>query len=244
MSIIISSGGGADGSGIVSLGSGSHLAWYPTSSTTVDDAADLIHSAGALQLKDSTGVGDAVLVVSSTNDVAGRIARVIVNSTSSDLSGGGGDAFITFIADQPSGSSTTTFAMGIDVSDDSSFHLHAVSPMSGTPIMRADRSNGQVSFGGVGSQSIPILVIGQDANTGIYAPASDQWAITVGGTQAILCTTSIPLKANGDSVCIATAKTPANASDTGTTGQICWDTNYLYVCVATNTWKRSAISTW
>lgn len=37
---------------------------------------------------------------------------------------------------------------------------------------------------------------------------------------------------------------PASASDTGTTGQVAWDANYLYVCTATNTWKRSALSTW
>lgn len=29
---------------------------------------------------------------------------------------------------------------------------------------------------------------------------------------------------------------------TGTTGQICWDANYLYVCTATNTWKRSLLT--
>lgn len=43
---------------------------------------------------------------------------------------------------------------------------------------------------------------------------------------------------------VATAKTPSSASDTGMTGDIAWDSNYVYVCVATNTWKRSAISTW
>jgi hypothetical protein len=52
------------------------------------------------------------------------------------------------------------------------------------------------------------------------------------------------LQVNGDRVRIATAKTPASASDIGTTGEICWDANYVYVCTATNTWKRSAISTW
>jgi hypothetical protein len=52
------------------------------------------------------------------------------------------------------------------------------------------------------------------------------------------------LQVNGDRVRIATAKTPASASDTGTTGEICWDANYVYVCTATNTWKRTAISTW
>jgi len=49
---------------------------------------------------------------------------------------------------------------------------------------------------------------------------------------------------NGDRVRIATAKTPASASDTGVAGEICWDANYVYVCTATNTWKRTAISTW
>jgi len=43
---------------------------------------------------------------------------------------------------------------------------------------------------------------------------------------------------------ITTAQTPASASATGTAGTICWDTSYIYVCTATNTWKRAAISTW
>ena len=52
------------------------------------------------------------------------------------------------------------------------------------------------------------------------------------------------LQVNGNRVRIATAKTPASASDTGTTGEICWDADYIYVCTATNTWKRTAIATW
>ena len=43
---------------------------------------------------------------------------------------------------------------------------------------------------------------------------------------------------------IVTAETPASASATGAVGTICWDTSYIYVCTATNTWKRAAISTW
>ena len=27
-------------------------------------------------------------------------------------------------------------------------------------------------------------------------------------------------------------------------GDICWDSNYVYICVATNTWKRAALSSW
>jgi len=38
--------------------------------------------------------------------------------------------------------------------------------------------------------------------------------------------------------------TPASATAAGTTGEIAWDADYVYVCTATNTWKRVAISTW
>ena len=37
---------------------------------------------------------------------------------------------------------------------------------------------------------------------------------------------------------------PLVAGANGQAGQICWDANYLYVCVATNTWKRVALSSW
>ena len=37
---------------------------------------------------------------------------------------------------------------------------------------------------------------------------------------------------------------PSSASDTGTAGDIRYDADYIYVCVATDTWKRVAISTW
>lgn len=38
--------------------------------------------------------------------------------------------------------------------------------------------------------------------------------------------------------------TPASASATGTTGQILWDSSYIYIATGTNTWKRVAIATW
>jgi hypothetical protein len=49
---------------------------------------------------------------------------------------------------------------------------------------------------------------------------------------------------NDNRIRIATAKTPASATDTGVAGEICWDASYIYVCTAANTWKRTAISTW
>lgn len=40
------------------------------------------------------------------------------------------------------------------------------------------------------------------------------------------------------------ALTPASAVAAGTTGDIAWDTGFLYVATGTNTWKRVAIATW
>lgn len=47
-----------------------------------------------------------------------------------------------------------------------------------------------------------------------------------------------------NSIRVRTARTPASATDTGSQGEHAWDANYIYICTATNTWKRVAITTW
>ena len=44
-----------------------------------------------------------------------------------------------------------------------------------------------------------------------------------------------------DKINILNAKSPASSS-TGTTGDIAWDTGFLYVCTTTDTWKRVALT--
>jgi hypothetical protein len=53
------------------------------------------------------------------------------------------------------------------------------------------------------------------------------------------------LNITGNTLKIANARAPASASDTGVAGEICWhpSTAAIYVCVATNTWKRALLST-
>ncbi|MDD2702835.1 MAG: hypothetical protein PHC33_02345 [Candidatus Omnitrophica bacterium] len=55
---------------------------------------------------------------------------------------------------------------------------------------------------------------------------------------------SAALDVNSNIIRVRTAKTPASATAAGNTGDICWDANYVYICVATNTWKRAALSAW
>ena len=52
------------------------------------------------------------------------------------------------------------------------------------------------------------------------------------------------LTLTGNTFNLPTIRTPASATAPGTKGDICWDTSYIYVCIATDTWKRVAISTW
>jgi hypothetical protein len=40
------------------------------------------------------------------------------------------------------------------------------------------------------------------------------------------------------------ADAPATSTSTGTAGQIAYDTNYLYICIATDTWGRVALNDW
>jgi hypothetical protein len=43
---------------------------------------------------------------------------------------------------------------------------------------------------------------------------------------------------------VSSPTVPATASATGVTGTVAWDADYVYICTATDTWKRVAISTW
>jgi hypothetical protein len=101
-------------------------------------------------------------------------------------------------------------------------------------------------------------IIGADSSTGqIGTTTGHPLAFLTGATEKARIDTSgrllvgtssdsggALLQVNGDRVRIATAKTPASAAATGTTGEVCWDSSYIYVCTATNTWKRAALSTW
>lgn len=75
------------------------------------------------------------------------------------------------------------------------------------------------------------------------ATAANPISITRTGTTVdIIVLAGTELRMSGDTT--LTTKTPANASATGIAGTIAWDANYIYICTATNTWKRVAIATW
>jgi hypothetical protein len=102
------------------------------------------------------------------------------------------------------------------------------------------------------------LYVGNSGGSGIFElTGSNQFKFVSNSSERVLIDSSgrllvgtstdsggALLQVNGDRVRIATAKTPASATAAGVAGEICWDASYVYVCVAANTWKRSAIATW
>jgi hypothetical protein len=48
----------------------------------------------------------------------------------------------------------------------------------------------------------------------------------------------------GNTMRVTYPRTPASGNAAGNQGDICWDSGYLYVCISTNSWKRSALSSW
>ena len=46
------------------------------------------------------------------------------------------------------------------------------------------------------------------------------------------------------SLVLANVYVPTLANSTGTAGQIAYDTNHVYICVATDTWKRANLAAW
>lgn len=52
------------------------------------------------------------------------------------------------------------------------------------------------------------------------------------------------LDVNSNGIRIRTARTPASSGESCNQGDMAWDSNYVYVCVTANSWKRSTLASW
>ena len=86
--------------------------------------------------------------------------------------------------------------------------------------------------------------IGNNSGYGIYQGQSGADNFFNGKIGIGDATPTEMLDINSDVFRLRISKTPSSASDTGNQGSICWDADYVYVCTATDTWKRSALTTW
>ena len=124
------------------------------------------------------------------------------------------------------------------------------------------------TLNGDGAVGAPAYSFSKDTNTGIYRIGDDQVGIGTNGTLMLKVdtggvTSSGWVAAGGDKVVLqatgitmdptASLKLPSNppaaANSAGSTGQIAWDENSIYICTTGGAegeavWKKVAIATW
>lgn len=86
---------------------------------------------------------------------------------------------------------------------------------------------------GAASQTIALHIDDQTTNVGVLAIKVDGGVNDLGPNNTAVG----QLQVTAPSV-------PATSTSAGAAGTIAWDANFIYVCVATNSWKRVGISSW
>ncbi|MFM6925806.1 MAG: hypothetical protein ACKOU7_09925, partial [Ferruginibacter sp.] len=142
----------------------------------------------------------------------------------------GTSAFVTGVLDTAAGNTSAAFGTGNMAASYNEFVLGMYgsnyTPVSASSYNVADR----------------LFNIGNGTSS---VARADAFTILKGGNVGIgTASPTALLDVNSNTIRLRSAKTPSSSSDTGNTGDIAWDSNYIYVCVATNTWKRVAIASW
>ena len=99
--------------------------------------------------------------------------------------------------------------------------------------------------------AVPEVVVNESSDSlvdfRVESDSNTHMLFVDGAANTVGINTSNPtqlLDINGDAIRIRSPLTPSSASDLGEAGMVCWDANYLYVCVATDTWKRIPLDSW
>lgn len=84
-----------------------------------------------------------------------------------------------------------------------------------------------------------------DVNTALAAKADTTYVDTELGNKLNINTPTAIGTLTTDKFKLSALNTaPTSATDTGTLGEIRIAANYIYICIATNTWVRTALTTW
>jgi hypothetical protein len=108
----------------------------------------------------------------------------------------------------------------------------------------------QIGTESAGTGTARSLTVKGAVSTNIDCGNSGTTSLQTAGTTRVLIGASTAVCsvtwriASGSNLRLEGSVTPASATATGTTGDIQWDANFLYVCTATNTWKRAVLLTW
>jgi len=210
----------------------SNLAAGELALNTADEKIFFKNASGTV-VSIATGAGTgSVTSVSGTGTVNGLTLTGTV-TTSGSLTLGGTLSNVSLTTQVTGTLPVANGGTGVTTSTGTGSVVRSSAPSLSSPTMNNATATGALNIGTGGSIFDTTI---SPFGTGILiAPTGSACAFATGTSFVVTTSRAFVVQA---------PPIPSSASDTGTTGTIAWDSNYIYVCVATNTWKRVAISTW
>lgn len=213
---------------------GTNFSGIPNGALTTNPLARANHTGtqAASTVSDFSAAADARIAAAVLDDLADVTETTI---TTGDLLRWNGSAWVNY--------ADTNFATG----SEGDLASTAVQP-STAPTLTGTNITGTAAGLTAGTcTTIPAL-------TGDVTSSGNATTIAAGAVDlAMLSATGTPSGSNflrGDNTWaaasggIAWSGVPASSAATGTAGDIAYDDSYIYICTATNTWTRAALSTW
>jgi len=101
-----------------------------------------------------------------------------------------------------------------------------------------------VLYDGVSPSSVDYGIGVENSNVWFSVGGTDNGFKWYGGTSVAATLSGAGALTLTGGLKFGVATTPASATAACTAGTIQWDASYVYVCIATNSWKRTAIAAW
>ena len=216
---------------------------YATTAGTVTTAAQPnITSVGTLTSLTSSGNITGVYILGNasglTSLTGANVTGTVANATSATTAG------TVTTAAQPNITSLGSLTSITSSGNVTGANVNATGNVTGGNVISTDfmkaltiQATGNLTGGNANIVNSVNAVNGNFTNVAATLTTAAQPYITsVGNLVNLSVTGNVSV---GDTLSSLPQTKASNA--TGTTGQICWDSNYIYVCTATDTWKRASL---
>lgn len=210
---------------------------------------------GLVEFRDDANVLDAQISLDNSGNlsITNTGGTLTVGNTAANVYIGDGVNNVNMIFER-SGSILPSSGQTLTIGSQTSGEVHIGRPLRLRPQnaleggeLLFDYISGSVGYY-VDVQAANILRFGNSDGTGQFlweTNGTEKMRLLNNGNLGIGTTSPTNLlDVNSNSIRLRTARTPASATATGNAGEICWDASYIYVCTATNTWRRAALSSW
>lgn len=206
----------------------------------ISDYTNLIGGVNITLSNDTLNVDDAFLVNDASDTTTGTITAAGFTTTGTLIVDT--DTLTANISGYANkvGIGTAT-PSGVLTVDEGSSHFTVRDDTFGNTILGAS-GNAIISIDSDNDESNRSFVVTLDSET---ATGTQLFRVQEDGDTGVgTSTPTAKFDINSDILRLRTAKTPASVGSDGNAGDICWDTSYVYVCVANNSWKRAALTAW